>query len=579
MSWWDVVSSPIKEAVTKNVTTIMSDVERAIGIPVDEENQQNSLESTGEEDIVDLVDKEGVFLDDELVDGTVDEKIEENTDEQWKWDEEPKKVVRKSSKLLGAKKSSSPVVKRAEKVSVEDIEDTGDKVEIKKYDKVVVNAIEEVSVNLQTDLVVVEEKIAPEVAVDSRNDSKVVVNSVDEVGNKLEETVEVVDWERRAMQLMKEKEEQDTVLSKLEKQLSSRENQMESISNMASEVNTENHILKDSLAEMKKQYNELKEKDIDGGTMEDLKKEFSIRLGKEQKTVSDLKHQIQSLKKQLETPSKTDNGENKDQLIDELRQEGITLSKKQGQLEKLIKTLRQKEKESDSQITTLIERATKAEEQVKANQLKVKELSYSEKSANDTIVHLKQLSEANAKKLEKQDQIVKEANSRIVNLESALEKAWQDLAEQRKINLGKETQAEQSVFEAESAMKEEFTSLLRQNQSEAQERENALNQTIEELRNELSHVEAKHFRNEELLQRELQESQRKYVEHTNNLDSLGQDNEALQSLHREMDSIRSSQEANRRVWESLEQMYGKLYLLIGGEIYLLNFFYKITKTN
>ena len=67
-------------------------------------------------------------------------------------------------------------------------------------------------------------------------------------------------------------------------------------------------------------------------------------------------------------------------------------------------------------------------------------------------------------------------------------------------------------------------------------------------------MESKHFRNEELLQRELQELQRKYMEQTSNIDHLGTDNEALQALHREMDSIRSSQEANKRVWESLEQM-------------------------
>ena len=44
------------------------------------------------------------------------------------------------------------------------------------------------------------------------------------------------------------------------------------------------------------------------------------------------------------------------------------------------------------------------------------------------------------------------------------------------------------------------------------------------------------------------------MEQTSNIDHLGTDNEALQALHREMDSIRSSQEANKRVWESLEQM-------------------------
>ena len=537
MSWWNVVSSPLKDAVAKNVGTIMSDVERAIGIPSDgEEEKEENFHDNKHVDSSDFIATDDLpFIPDEPDEEDI--KKDDSVNDEWNWkDEEPKNEIKKPKKLR--KPLSTPSIHTEEEPDVS------------------MNNVKEVNhheISKETSRV---EENEPEV---KNVETEIVKEELEEIkdGNKLDNEEEINDKESEIISKNITEnnnllEEKDNIIEKLKKQLASREAQMESIGTMASQSNSENHQLKDKLAALELKYKQLQD---NSGNLDDLKKEFSERLGKEQKTITDLKNQIQNMKKEsTKKSSNSSNDEDKDKLIEELRNEGITLSKKQLQLEKIIKQLRQKEKESDNQITKLTERAEKAEKKAEENSVKLKEMTYSGKSANDTIIHLKQLSEANIKKLEKQEQIIKESNSRIESLESALEKAWQDLAEQRKINLGKETEAEQSVFEAQSAVKEELTSLLRQQQAEFQERENALNQTIEELRNELSHMESKHFRNEELLQRELQELQRKYMEQTSNIDHLGTDNEALQALHREMDSIRSSQEANKRVWESLEQM-------------------------
>ena len=243
MSWWNVVSSPLKDAVAKNVGTIMSDVERAIGIPSDvEEEKEEDFHANNDVDSSDFIATDDLpFIPDEPNEGNM--KEDESLNDEWNWrDEESKTEVKKHKKLR--KHSSTPSVDTEEEpeVSVNNVKEIND-LEISKEtsriqeDEPKVKNVETESVKKELEGIKDENKI----------------DDVEEIDDKEPEIISEDITENNMNNLLEEK---DNIIEKLKKQLASREAQMESIGTMASQSNEENHKLRDKLAALELKNNQ-----------------------------------------------------------------------------------------------------------------------------------------------------------------------------------------------------------------------------------------------------------------------------------------------------------------------------------
>jgi chromosome segregation ATPase len=143
---------------------------------------------------------------------------------------------------------------------------------------------------------------------------------------------------------------------------------------MASQSTAENNKLKDQITSMRAEIQQWKAKAENEG-VDALTREFSERLGKEQKTIHELKQQLSAARAESTAKAEVANDQATEQMIADLRAEGVSLSKNQSKLEKIIRQLRTKETETEKQIATLTARATKAETSLQEHTGKVKELS------------------------------------------------------------------------------------------------------------------------------------------------------------------------------------------------------------
>lgn len=95
---------------------------------------------------------------------------------------------------------------------------------------------------------------------------------------------------------------------------------------------------------------------------------------------------------------------------------------------------------------------------------------------------MKDISAAASKQLESKTKTFENMQGQVGELQSALEKAWQELAEQKKLNATAAQRTASLVQEAEERVRQEYQQIFNKQAKETAEREASYAQTIQELR-------------------------------------------------------------------------------------------------
>mmetsp|Transcript_4216 Transcript_4216/g.5903 ORF Transcript_4216/g.5903 Transcript_4216/m.5903 type:complete len:775 (-) Transcript_4216:562-2886(-) len=335
----------------------------------------------------------------------------------------------------------------------------------------------------------------------------------------------------------------DPYLKDLEQKLQNRENQLEI-------------FIKDNAA-LRTEIEQLRSVQGSSTAANDLRAEFSKRLGDLERKILSLKKERDDLKKQLEENSLDTNANQVQQLkeeIETLRMEGEKLSKKQLNFESTIKKLRATKEEQETTIKHLQERLTNTEQLLEAKVNKVKEYESNQRKINETISNMKDVSDSSSKQLEELRRALDASQLHAQELQSALEKAWRDLAEQKKIADSAVTKAQLLAQEAEEKTKEFYQTLISKNLREFSEKESSLSQIIQELRSTITRLNERAAWREDELNKEIQSLKlRLQAAESRNEELASTVPETTRPLLRQIEALQASNSERVKVWEELEK--------------------------
>jgi septal ring factor EnvC (AmiA/AmiB activator) len=92
---------------------------------------------------------------------------------------------------------------------------------------------------------------------------------------------------------------------------------------------------------------------------------------------------------------------------------------------------------------------------------RLKQIEQDERSLSETVTNMKQISETTSKKLDERTRALDSAQAQVTELQLALEKAWKEVADQKKISSGVDSKAEQRLQETQQQIKDEYEEELR----------------------------------------------------------------------------------------------------------------------
>ena len=285
----------------------------------------------------------------------------------------------------------------------------------------------------------------------------------------------------------------------------------------------ENHILK-----LNKQNVKLQE-DNDNllSELEKLKFEQAEKL-KGLQVTSELKRELAELRAfQSE----------KDQQIDELRQEGLKLSKQELNQSNIIKKLRTKEKESDELMTTLRNDLKKAQKEL----ADVKEVLTQKDAELDQMRKLEKTCIQLDKDLQRKQLSLDDSEEKIKSLENTLQNSYKELAELHKLNAVKDVKISEKTNTHELKLKQEIEQALEKEKSLSLKKQDALKWELDSMRSDLARVEHQHSLREDMLRKEIADLQQQLREsETRNNDLTQSISNATRPLLRQIENLQSS---------------------------------------
>jgi chromosome segregation ATPase len=248
----------------------------------------------------------------------------------------------------------------------------------------------------------------------------------------------------------------------------------------------------------------------------------------------------------------------KDEIIDDLRHEGESLSKQAGKHAEVIKKLRAKEKANDKEIKSL--KSDLDDKKAECDRLK-KSLKAKDEIETKQIEAIQGLTTANSKWEDEHNKVkseLEDANEKIASLKTSLESAYKEMAELKRGLMEKEGEAQEMALSKEMAAKQALQEQLRQLQEQTRQEKENLYLQIDELRNSLSSEERASARREEQLRRERDDLMARLEQSENRHEELsGSVSAATRPLLRQIASLQANlneaQGASERVERSLSE--------------------------
>ncbi|XP_069973368.1 TATA element modulatory factor isoform X12 [Penaeus vannamei] len=352
-------------------------------------------------------------------------------------------------------------------------------------------------------------------------------------------------------------------VEKLLKKISQLSEILEARETKLMELSQVNAALQDTNLRLKTNIEEL---EGGGGTdaTESLREEYTQRLVTMERKFQQALREKEAIKKQLEevraeaatrlsSSEVAREREERDTVIQELREEGEKLSKQQLNYSNIIKKLRAKEKESETTIKT---QKDKLEEQSRELERLRKQLSAKEEVERRQIDAVCQLNTNN----QRLEQLIKDTNAENAELEgkmsvlkTALDTAYKEMAELQRAAATKDAEAQEQALSAEVAARKQIEAALAEAQSQARREQEALMAQVLELQDTLSRAESQANRKERQLRADITELQQRVSEAESRAEELsGAVSAATRPLLRQMENLQSTHATQQSTWENLE---------------------------
>uniref|UniRef100_A0A671T4J9 TATA element modulatory factor-like n=1 Tax=Sinocyclocheilus anshuiensis TaxID=1608454 RepID=A0A671T4J9_9TELE len=346
-----------------------------------------------------------------------------------------------------------------------------------------------------------------------------------------------------------------SIIEELSCRIEKRESQLLVVSKDKARLEEECDNLKDAMISLKEE----------SSTVQSLKDEFTQHTAeaerKAQLTCKErdiAKKEIKGLREEL--ASRLDSNETlelikeKEEQIRELLEEGEKLSKLQLQHSNIIKKLRVKERESDSQITKQTKKLKEQEEELKHLQQVLDSKEEVEKQHRENIKKLNAVVERQEKELSKLQTSSEELQEKNRSLQAALDSSYKELSELHKANATKDSEAQELALSREVQAKEELSLALEKAQEESRLQQEALASQVADLRLALQRAEQQHAKKEDYLREEISELQQRLQEaETRNQEPSQSVTSATRPLLRQIENLQATLGAQTASWEKLEK--------------------------
>ncbi|KAK7081030.1 TATA element modulatory factor 1 [Halocaridina rubra] len=352
-------------------------------------------------------------------------------------------------------------------------------------------------------------------------------------------------------------------IDKLLKKLSHLSEILEARETKLMELSQVNAALQDTNLRMKTRIEEL-----EGGNgadaTESLREEFTQRLVTMERKFQQALREKETIKKQLEeiraeaatrlsSAEVAREREERDTVIQELREEGEKLSKQQLSYSNIIKKLRAKEKENDM---TIKAQKDKLEEQSRELDRLRKQLSAKEEVERRQIDAICQLNTNN----QRLEQMLKDTNAENAELEgkmsalkNALDNAYREMTEVQRAVATKDAEAQEQALSNEVEIRKQVEAKLDEVQTQAHREQETLMAQIVELHDALMRAETQANRKERQLRDDVTELQQRVSEAEARAEELsGAVSAATRPLLRQMENLQTTHSMQQATWESLE---------------------------
>ncbi|GAM16985.1 hypothetical protein SAMD00019534_001600 [Acytostelium subglobosum LB1] len=304
------------------------------------------------------------------------------------------------------------------------------------------------------------------------------------------------------------------------------------------------------LYDISKLNNDQKKEDV-----ENLKEEFSRRIGQIEKKLKDTQRERDLLKSgNAMSESMATTIKEKDDQIAQLMTEGTNLSHKVLQLESTVKKLRAQAKEHEETIQLMTDRIKTTEELLANKQDRLKGLEEVDKRYQDTLMTMKELTEVTTKKYEEKDIVAEKSVKQASELQSALEKAWKDISDLNKHHAIEIDRYIKQIDETKQKTRDEVMMVVSNERKDWKKREESLEMTIQEQKASLQRASERSSWKEEELTKEIQHLNQRCREAEQRNDQLGASiPDTTRPLIKQIEALQSGNEAKQQTWEALER--------------------------
>ncbi|CAF3050742.1 unnamed protein product [Rotaria socialis] len=332
-------------------------------------------------------------------------------------------------------------------------------------------------------------------------------------------------------------------VGELKERLELRDQAFKKLTDESDELHRTNQSLKQSLTELEQRSSRLTNEFQQ--TIENL----SMKI-EEQKNVAQerdrLRKQLDTLQKQLfENSTSSGNAmavlREKEEQIQQLLEEGDKLSKTQLQHTNIIKKLRSKEKENETQITSLNVRIDKLTTELDEAKKNLQEKEENEKQSKEILKKLEKSAIHYEKECLSIKSLYEDAEEQIRSTKVALENSYKEISELNKTKAATESKVVEATLSAEILLKEEIRLALDKERILSRQEQEKLQMTIDELRHSIQRSEAQLSRKEHMLRQEINDLRQRLQEAESRNEELTQNiSNATRPLLRQIENLQTT---------------------------------------
>eukprot|EP01133_Synstelium_polycarpum_P012237 gene12237-14338_t len=289
--------------------------------------------------------------------------------------------------------------------------------------------------------------------------------------------------------------------------------------------------------------------------IENLKEEFSRRIGQLEKKIKDISKERDALKSGSSvSESVTNSLKEKDEQINQLMQEGTALSHKVLALESSVKKYRHANKEHEETLQLLNDRITTTDNLLATKTERLRELEDTDRKYHDTIVTMKEVTEITTKRAEERESVAERASKQASELQTALEKAWKDISDLNKHHAIEADRYERTINETRQKTRDEMNLSLTGERAEWKKREDSLERGIHEQKAAIQRANERLLWKEEELTKEIQHLNQRCREAEMRNDQLSSSiPDTTRPLIKQIEALQASNESRQATWEALER--------------------------